>query len=201
MTSQNNQVTGLILAGGRASRFDGIDKGLIPLSGIPLVQHVINRLKPQVGRLIISANREIPSYEAFGLPVIPDGIQGFKGPLAGILTGLQQMTTDWLACSPCDTPLIPDNLVESLLDQATNTGAKICIAKVDQQAQYLHTLIHRSMQDDLRDYLSQGRAAVRDWYAEQPEQSVSFFSFPDATQAFTNLNQPEELATLEAWMD
>ena len=112
-------ITGLILAGGRARRMGGEDKGLIPLAGRPLIAWVIDALAPQVGRILISANRNQAAYAAFGHPVIGDEavgaeLAGFQGPLAGIAAAMTRMETPWLLTLPCDAPLAPADLASRL---------------------------------------------------------------------------------------
>ena len=113
------QLTGLILAGGQARRMGGQDKGLIPLAGRPLIAWVIAALAPQVGRILISANRNQAAYAAFGHPVIGDEaggteLTGFQGPLAGIAAAMTRMETPWLLTLPCDAPLAPTDLASRL---------------------------------------------------------------------------------------
>ena len=103
-------ITGLILAGGRGSRMGGVDKGLQGFRGQPLALHVLRRLQPQVGSVMISANRNLAAYEAFGVPVWPDGLADHAGPLAGFLIGLEHCTTPWLLTVPCDSPRFPADL-------------------------------------------------------------------------------------------
>ena len=111
-------ITGLVLAGGRGSRMGGVDKGLQDHRGIPLALHALRRLQPQVGTAMLSANRNLPDYEAMGVPVWSDSIEGYAGPLAGLLTGLEHARTDWLVTVPCDTPDFPSDLVDRLAEAA-----------------------------------------------------------------------------------
>ena len=105
------QVTGLILAGGRGSRMGGVDKGLQNFRGLPLAMHAMLRLAPQVGEVMINANRNLGAYESFGAPVWPDALPDFAGPLAGFLAGLERCETPYMVTVPCDTPLFPSDLV------------------------------------------------------------------------------------------
>jgi molybdopterin-guanine dinucleotide biosynthesis protein A len=107
-------ITGLILAGGRGSRMGGVDKGLQNHQGLPLALHALLRLQPQVGSLMINANRNLAAYEAMGVPVWPDAESDFPGPLAGFLVGLERCETSWLVTVPCDTPGFPLDLVQRL---------------------------------------------------------------------------------------
>ena len=112
-----DQITGLILAGGRAQRMGGIDKGLIPFHGKPLIELAIARLQSQVNSIIINANRNITKYAAYGYPVIMDETPDFSGPLAGFSAGLQVCKTPYLLTSPCDSPLLPIDLASQLASE------------------------------------------------------------------------------------
>ncbi|HEV8312245.1 MAG TPA: molybdenum cofactor guanylyltransferase MobA, partial [Burkholderiaceae bacterium] len=114
MTIDRQDITGLILAGGRGSRMGGVDKGLQNHHGIPLAMHALLRLQPQVGAMLINANRNLGAYESMGVPVWPDALPDYPGPLAGMLAGLERCTTPYLVTVPCDTPNFPDDLVERL---------------------------------------------------------------------------------------
>ena len=108
------QITGLVLAGGRGSRMGGVDKGLQSYHGVPLALHALLRLAPQVGSAMINANRNLAAYESFGVPVWPDALPDFAGPLAGFLAGLEHCETPYLVTLPCDSPLFPEDLVARL---------------------------------------------------------------------------------------
>jgi molybdopterin-guanine dinucleotide biosynthesis protein A len=122
------EITGLILAGGRATRMGGVDKGLQLLNGEPMVHHVLRRLQPQVGHMLINANRNAQEYRQFGVPVIADMVSGFAGPLAGLQAGLAQCTTGYLATAPCDSPLLPFDLVARLSGALEQTGSDVAVA-------------------------------------------------------------------------
>ena len=118
-------ITAVILAGGRGARMGGIDKGLQTFNGVPLALHTLQRLRPQVGSIMLSANRNVAAYETFGAPVWPDAttLGDYAGPLAGFITGLEQCDTPYLLTVPCDTPLFPADLVRRLADALAATGA------------------------------------------------------------------------------
>ncbi|TMH09190.1 MAG: molybdenum cofactor guanylyltransferase, partial [Betaproteobacteria bacterium] len=101
MTIDKNDITGLILAGGRGSRMGGVDKGLQNHHGMPLALHALLRLQPQVGAMLINANRNLGAYESMGAPVWPDALPDYPGPLAGMLAGLERCTTPYLVTVPC----------------------------------------------------------------------------------------------------
>jgi len=178
-------VTGLILAGGRGSRMDGADKGLQPFAGRPLIEHAIERLRPQVGHILISANRNGERYAAYGCPVLGDRLGGFLGPLAGIDAALAECTTPYLATVPCDAPYFPADLVAHLL---TAIGTADAVIVADHP---VFALLRRDTRQALADYLASGGRKVRDWYGGLCSVTVDFAD----GSAFANLNTREELAT------
>ncbi len=185
--------TGIILAGGRSSRMGGKDKGLIPFSGKALYQHAIERLAPQTNTLIISANRHMPEYQSSGLPVFNDSIEDYPGPLAGILTGLEAMDTEWALCVPCDTPFFPLDLGEKLW--LNRKGQNIAFAHDGERAHPTLVLIHKSTKTALRDYLARGERKLMLFFELLGAQSVNF---SENKNAFRNLNTPEECQMWES---
>ncbi len=127
-------ITGLVLAGGQDTRMEGVDKGLLPLAGRPLAWHALERLRPQVGTLAISANRNLQDYRGLGVPVWPDlemGRAAFPGPLGGVLAGLSACPTEWLMVVPCDASFFPQDLVARLAAGITareNGSAPMAVA-------------------------------------------------------------------------
>ena len=190
-----SDITGVVLAGGRASRFGGQDKGLVEVAGRPMIDHVLDRFRPQVGRLLISANRNLDAYEAYGVPVIPDGDDMFRGPLAGVAVALQHAETRWVAVAPCDAPLLPEDLV-SRLSTATlgATAADIAVAHDGQRMQSMVALLRRDLAEDLDAYLSSGERKVDRWYARHDMRLVDF---SDRAESFLNVNRPEDRASAE----
>ncbi len=128
MTIERDQITGLVLAGGRGSRMGGVDKGLQNHRGVPLALHALLRLQPQVGEVMINANRNLGAYESMGVPVWPDVQSDFPGPLAGVLVGLERCETPYLVTVPCDTPNFPLDLVERLAQALVAEQADIAMA-------------------------------------------------------------------------
>ncbi|MEW8394895.1 MAG: molybdenum cofactor guanylyltransferase MobA, partial [Candidatus Thiodiazotropha sp.] len=112
--TRHADVTAVILAGGRGRRMGGEDKGLIELNGEPLIQHVITSIAPQVGQILINANRNQARYQAFGYPVIADSLLNYQGPLAGFIAALEAITTEDMLTLPCDGPPVPADMVERL---------------------------------------------------------------------------------------
>ena len=156
------QITGLVLAGGLARRMQGpadqppVDKGLMPLRGRPLVAHAIDRLKPQVGGLLINANRNQADYARLGAPVVPDQVGGFAGPLAGLHAGLTASTTAWLVTVPCDSPDFPEDLVARLHAAAIEAGADVAVAKTGAQPHPVFALVRARLLPDLTAFLAGG---------------------------------------------
>ncbi len=187
------EVTGLVLAGGLGRRMSadgaGVDKGLQPLRGRPMVAHVIERLAPQVGTLIVNANRNAERYAAFGYPVIADSIDGFAGPLAGLEAGLANCGTPYLVTAPCDAPFLPEDLVSRLAAALVDRGASLAVARTGGQPHPVFILVERSQLDSLRAFLGTGRRKIDAWYAQL---SVAEVDFEDE-RAFSNINTPDEL--------
>lgn len=190
-------ITGLILAGGRGTRMGGVDKGLQSLRGRPLVQHVMDRLTPQVDALMINANQNLSQYARFGVPVCTDEIGDFAGPLAGLQTGLRHCATPLLLSAPCDTPFLPLDLVRRLHAALDKENADLVFAVTGPQDELqLHPvfcLVRTGVLASLTAYLNGGGRKMREWQAAQKMAAVHF----DDQPAFRNLNTAEELRTLE----
>ena len=194
MKLHSDKVTGLVLAGGRARRMAGRDKGLIELAGRPMVHWVVQRLVPQTASVLISANRNVERYADLGFEVIRDVDDGFLGPLAGISAGLTQTATPWLVTVPCDAPLLADNLVVRLSAAVSEKGAGIAVAHDGNRLQPVFSLIHRDLAPDLVDFLYTGGRKIDLWLDRHVWAPVDFSDRPDM---FLNINTPEELAELE----
>ena len=190
-------ITGLILAGGRGSRMNECDKGLQLLHGRPLAQHALERLRPQVGSLCISANRNPEQYRALGVPVFGDDFPGYAGPLAGIHAGLVHCTTPWLACVPCDSPAPPRDLVTRLTDGAVEADADIAFAATGEgealRSHHVFCLLRTALLPQLQTYLEGGGRKVGAWQSTLKSAQVHF---ADA-QAFRNINSQAELRDYE----
>lgn len=197
MTIDHHQITGLILAGGRGSRMGGVDKGLQTFRGAPMVLHVIMRLQPQVGALMINANQNMGPYEGFGLPVWPDQLAGFEGPLAGLQTGLAQCDTEYLVSAPCDSPFLPQDLVQRLGDALTAQGADLAVAVTGEgesrQPHPVFALMKSTLLPHLTLFLQGGGRKIDAWYRSLNAVEVVF---PDES-AFRNINTLEELRKFE----
>lgn len=184
---------GLILAGGRARRMRGGDKGLAVYRGQPLIRHAIARFGPQVQRLSININRNREVYAELGYRLITDddSLPGglFQGPLAGIQAGLNACEQAWLACVPCDLPRLPLDLVRRLADKVDRYPA--VYAHDGKQGHYLCCLLSVSLRPQLQQYLLRGGRAVRDWYEAIGAAPVDF---SDNADAFFNVNSEQDLS-------
>lgn len=192
-----NQITGLILAGGRGSRMGHVDKGLQNFRGAPMVLHVIMRLSPQVGTMIINANQNLSPYESFGLPVWPDQLTGFEGPLAGLQTGLVHCETDFLVTSPCDSPFLPDDLVARLGESLHAQDAEIAVAFTGEgetlQRHPVFMLMRTAVLPHLTQYLQEGGRKIEKWYRSLRFVEVHF----ENEDAFRNINTVDDLRRFE----
>lgn len=184
------QITGLILAGGLGRRMDGADKGLQMLAGRTLVTHVAERLAPQVGSLLINANRNADVYAGLGYPVVADVIEGYAGPLAGIHAGLSACATPLLATAPCDTPFLPANLIDRLADGLAKHDARIAIARCEDRLHPVFALMRREVLEGLAAHIAGGQRKLLDWCRQWPLAVVDF----DDDAAFRNFNTPDDLA-------
>lgn len=188
-------VTGVILAGGRATRMGGRDKGLLLLAGEPLIAHSIRRLQPQVAELLISANRHLDIYQQFGCRVIRDSESGFRGPLAGILTALQAAGTPYVLTAPCDSPRLPPDYARRMAAALARDQATVSVACYAGDWQPVFALLPVALQDDLARYLAAGEGGVHRWLRRHQPAVVAF---ADRPQWFCNINTPDDLARLEA---
>ena len=187
--------TGLVLAGGLGRRMGGVDKGLSLLDGEPLVEHIIRRLAPQVGQLIINANQNHDIYAGFGYPVVGDRIEGHAGPLAGLEAGLAACTTPYLLTVPCDSPLLPADLVSRLAACLTAHKASIAVARTGEQLHPVFSLIRSDELPELQAFINAGGRRMEAWlrrlcWAPCP--------FDDCPEAFANINTPDELRAHQA---
>jgi len=189
-------ITGLVLAGGRGSRMGGVDKGLQPHLGMPLAMHALLRLSPQVGEIMINANRNLAAYESMGVPVWPDTLSDYPGPLAGFLTGLERCATPYLATVPCDSPLFPEDFVARLADRLDAEDAEIAMAATNEDGelrlQPVFCLMRASVMESLVRFTGGGRRKIDAWTATLRQVAVAF----DDAGAFVNANTLAELREL-----
>ena len=184
-------ITGVILAGGLARRMGGVDKGLQLLAGRPLVAHVIERLAPQVGSLLINANRSQAEYGALGYPLLADEIPDFAGPLAGLHAALVASATPLVLTVPCDSPYLPLDLARRLHAAMLDKGADLAIARAAGRVHPVFCLCRTGLAPQLEIFLRQGGRRVMEWCAGAGCVEVDFDDQPDA---FRNFNTLDDLA-------
>ncbi|MEZ5741717.1 MAG: molybdenum cofactor guanylyltransferase MobA [Burkholderiaceae bacterium] len=190
---ERDDMTGVVLAGGLGRRMrsdgQGINKALRPFRGRPMIDHVIERLRPQVGALLITcANADAQAFAARGLPVIPDAIAGHPGPLAGLHAGLQAADTRWVLTAPCDCPFLPPDLAQRLAGAVT-AGTDLAVVHTGEQAHPVFMLAACRLLDDLADFLARGGRKIDLWYDTL---AVARVDFGDE-HPFRNINTPEDL--------
>jgi molybdopterin-guanine dinucleotide biosynthesis protein A len=195
-------VTGVILAGGRGSRMGGADKGLQNFNGMPMALATLLRLQPQVAEVMINANRNLAAYESFGVPVWPDVISDYAGPLAGFLTALERCETQWLVTVPCDTPRFPPDLVARLAAAAQEEDAEIAMAAAREEDGQLRTqpvfcLMRVEMMESLVRFTQGGGRKIDAWTALHKTAIVAFDAPGDDPRAFFNANTAAQLQQLE----
>jgi molybdopterin-guanine dinucleotide biosynthesis protein A len=191
MTIANADVTGVVLAGGQGRRMGGVDKGLVDLAGAPMVAHVLARLAPQVGDVLINANQNLDRYRAFGQPVVEDAVGGFAGPLAGLHAGLTRASGELVVTVPCDSPFLPLDLVHRLRAALDRESAQLAVAKTFDQPHPVFALVRRDVLPNLAAFLAAGGRKIDAWYAALRVVEVAF---DDEADAFRNINTADELA-------
>ena len=206
MNDNTPGITGLILAGGRGSRMGGTDKGLQNFHGLPLALQTLMRLQLQslpLQEVLINANRNLAAYESLGVPVWPDSIDGFAGPLAGFQTGLERCETPLLLTVPCDTPLFPLDLVERLYSAMNAQEADIAMAAATEadgtvRPQPVFCLLKTDLLESLVKFTQGGGRKIDAWTGQHRCAIVPFDLPGDSTQAFANANTLAELQQLES---
>ncbi len=197
MNQANPTITTVILAGGAARRMGGEDKGLTELNGRAMIAAVIERLQQQTTSLMINCNRSQTQYAGFGYPLIEDTLEGGLGPLAGVLSALENSDSDYVLSVPCDTPLLPLDLVERMVAALQQHDAEACTVSDGERLHPVVLLVKRSVLPELRDYLQGGGRKVHDWFYSLSHCSADFSDQPDA---FVNINTPQQLASLQQRM-
>ena len=203
VTYSISDITGMILAGGRGSRMGHVDKGLQAFRGSTMAEHVLQRLAPQVGTMAINANQNGETYASFNVPVWSDDLEGFEGPLAGLETGMRRCTTPLLATAPCDSPFLPDDLVERLLQALIDSDADLALAETLEagddgamraQPQPVFALVNAGTLPELSAYLAGGGRRMDGWYKDIRVVRVRF----DDASAFRNINTLQELQQFDS---
>jgi len=188
------RVTGLILAGGQGRRMGGVDKGLQLLRGRPMVEWVLERLKPQVTEVVINANQHQAEYARYGCRIVGDQIGGFAGPLAGLHAGLKVNVHPFLVTVPCDSPFLPHDLVSRLHAALVANHADLAVAKTGDQPHPVFALVRAALSTHLAGFLEAGGRKIDGWYAALQVVEVPF---DDQAEAFSNINTRDELAEFE----
>ena len=191
---KNDQITGLILAGGRARRMGGVDKGLVELDGRPMVTHVVGRLAPQVGRIIINANRNLAVYRAWSNTVVKDRNGEYDGPLAGVASGLEAADTEFMLTVPCDCPLVANDLTERMYHGLISERAEVAVATDGKRLQPVFMLLARGLLASIESYLATGERKIDKWFENHAVTVVDFSDEPDTFLNINSIEEKEELA-------
>lgn len=194
-TAPLTDVTALVLAGGLGRRMGGEDKGLVGLAGRPMIEFVMDALLPQVGRVLINANRNLERYAGYGHTVIADRHEGYLGPLAGVLSGLEELDSRFLLTAPCDAPLIAGDLAARLRRACVESGADLAVASDGKRLQPVFMLLEGRLRTGLEAFLSGGGRKIDAWF-EGLNCAVADLS--DRPECFINVNDPDERGRAEA---
>jgi len=190
-----NDVTAVILAGGRARRMGGVDKGLAEFSGRPMVEWVMEGLQGQVAEVIVNANRSRREYEALGMRVVADEFENFQGPLAGMASAMNVVTTPWMLTVPCDSPFVPEDLVARFCAAVTGDAPVVLTAHDGKRLQPVFNLMHVSLRTSVEAFLESGERKIDRWFATVNHATVDFSDAPDT---FVNINTIQDRDALEA---
>jgi len=187
-------VSVVILAGGKGRRMGGQDKGLVEYQGRPLIRHVIEKISHQTSNIIINANRNIEAYRQFGYPVVADKLEGFQGPLAGFLSAMSALESGYILTLPCDGPLVADDYLQTMIDGcnsqlAAGKPCKIAVATDGEHVQPVYALMATSLKSSLAEFLQSDERKILRWYRLHPYIQVEFTD----DQMFTNFNTPNDL--------
>ena len=189
------EITGLVLAGGLGRRMGGLDKGLVPLAGRPMVEHVLAALRPQVREVWINANRNQDRYAAYGHPVIEDSVAGYLGPLAGVLSALRRLSSGYLLTVPCDAPLLAPDLAARLHTACVAAGADLAVASDGTRQHPVFLLVRAGLAPALGAYLEGGGRKIDTFFGQVRTVEVVF---ADEADTFVNVNDADERARIEA---
>ena len=187
-------VTGVILAGGRAQRMGGIDKGLVELLGKPMIAYVVERLRPQVGEIVINANRNLDDYRYWSQTVIKDSVGEYDGPLAGMASGLEVARTKYILACPCDSPLLASDLAKRMYLQCMEKQAEVAVASDGERLHPVFLLIHRTLLPSVLSFLAAGERKIDKWFAQHTTTIVDFSDKPETFLNVNTLGDKEELA-------
>ena len=188
------QVTGLILAGGEARRFGGQDKGLADYRGRAMLWSAIELHQALLDKIIINANRNLELYSEFGYPVMPDPDRDFKGPLAGMLAGLQYADTELVYVTPCDMPKLSIDVLARMYDALGTSSADLAVASVAKRMEPVVLLMKKDMANSIRCYLDDSGRRTGNWVMQQ---NIELVTFDDHPEWFVNINTPEDKRDVE----
>lgn len=195
MTPRAENTTLALLCGGKSTRMNSQDKGLLLLKDQAIYLQTLQRLKNQVGHVIISANRNLTEYDKSGFTVIRDTLPDHPGPLAGLLAVMRQIKTEWILTAPCDMPNLPTDLYQRFQQTAQKTDLpQALVANDGQRQQNLVCLLNKNVQQNLEAFIASGQRAAHRWLDQLGAIKVDFSDVPEA---FININTPEELAEVE----
>jgi molybdopterin-guanine dinucleotide biosynthesis protein A len=194
MQPEASSITGVVLAGGKARRMGGVDKGLILFRGQPLVAYALEALRVVASRIVINANRNRERYTKFGFPVVADATDTFEGPLAGLLCAMRFAETPYVMAVPCDSPMMTGGLLRRLADRLSDCQAEVCVAHDGERLHPVFLLAERSLVQSLEAYLASGGRKIDLWLADR---RLALADYSDHPELFVNVNTPEDLATLE----
>ena len=188
-------ITAVILAGGQGRRMGGLDKGLIEFDGRPLVEILIDKLRPQGVNIIVNANRNQAQYAAYGYPLAPDRLADYQGPLAGFASAMAAASTEYILTLPCDSPLLVPDYVERFRRDRNRSTAVICVAHDGERLQPVHALLRVGLMPSLQTFLDRGERKIDRWYAQHDFHRVDF---SDCADMFRNINTPADQQALES---
>lgn len=177
---------------------NGLDKGLMNIGGIPMVEHILNRLRPQVGKILINANRNIDDYESLGVTVVRDRLNNFQGPLAGIVGTLEHISTPFLLTVPCDSPLLANDIAGRLYRVLISEGKDVAVIHDGQRLHPVFCLLKIELRADLENYLQLGHRKFEDWLNGT---NWGAANCRDIAGSFLNINMPSEFAALKLQLE
>ncbi len=191
---EQQQVSAVILAGGKGRRMGGQDKGQLELHGRPLIEYVLDIIRPQVNTILINANRHQAEYARYGYMVVPDLLPGYQGPLAGFATGMRAAATPYIVTLPCDGPFSPPDLVKRLATALQKESADIAVAHDGDRLQPVYALIPVRLSANLEAFLAAGERKIDRWYAKH---KMAEADFSDVAHTFRNINTPQDQSRLQ----
>lgn len=183
-----------ILAGGKATRMNNQDKGLVMFNGKYMIENIINAIEPYVKHITINANRNISKYKKLGYPVVQDFYEGYAGPLSGIYSILNVTNSKYLMILPCDSPLIEWKLIQKMYSEIKLSGVEVVVAHNTNRAQPVFMIIDTAVKDSIKEYIESGNRKIDFWYLEK---NYKYIYFNENCNYFKNINTEEELNNLE----